>query len=114
MVREGLRLLLTANPRLRCVIQEASTLAQGLQILNESPTIDWILLDLGLPDVDGLAALETLRARHEQIPVVVLTSAEERSLMLACINAGAMGFISKASNSSELTNALRHVFAGGI
>ena len=114
MVREGLRLLLTANPRLRCVIQEASTLAQGLQILNESPTIDWILLDLGLPDVDGLAALETLRARHEQIPVVVLTSAKERSLVLACINAGAMGFISKASNSSELTNALRHVFAGGI
>lgn len=114
MVREGLRLLLTANPRLRCVIQEASTLAQGLQILNESPTIDWILLDLGLPDVDGLAALETLRARHEQIPVVVLTSAKERSLVLACINAGAMGFISKASNSSELTNALLHVFAGGI
>ena len=114
MVREGLRLLLSSNAALECRVHEASTLAEGLAVLARGQTIDWVLLDLGLPDVGGVAAVTRLRAAHETVPIVVLTGAEDRALVLECINAGAMGFIGKSSSSAVLAEALLHVFAGGI
>ncbi len=114
MVREGLRLLLKHYPELDCEVSEAASLQQAILLLDESPEIAWVLLDLGLGEVAGIEALHRLRARHGQTPVVVLTSSDEPALIVDCINAGAMGFISKSANSAELSRALLTVFSGGI
>jgi DNA-binding NarL/FixJ family response regulator len=113
MVREGTRMLL-AQGGLDCELVEAGTLRDGLAVLARHADIDWVMLDLGLPDIAGIAALDRLRQEHEDVPVVVLSASEERALVLECINHGAMGFIGKSATGDALVQALRLVFAGGI
>jgi DNA-binding NarL/FixJ family response regulator len=113
MVREGLHLLLkTTLPE--CSLAGASSFAEAMRLLASSLKPDWVVLDLGLPDIAGLDALSRLRREHAQLPVVVLSSSEERELVLECIHRGAVGFIGKSSSGAELSDALRHVFAGGV
>jgi DNA-binding NarL/FixJ family response regulator len=113
MVREGTRLLF-AQQDLQCDLVEAGSFAEARQLLDGAAGFDWILLDLALPDVDGMAALTELRAHPSGVPVVVLSSTEERAVVLECINRGAMGFIAKAASGAALADALRVVFAGGV
>jgi DNA-binding NarL/FixJ family response regulator len=113
MVREGTRLLI-AQQGLGCELLEAGCWADARRILVSTPGVDWVLLDLALPDVDGMQALTELRSQHRGIPVVVLSSEEDRTVVLECINRGAMGFIAKASSGTVLADALRIVFAGGV
>jgi len=113
MVREGLDLLL-AKVLPECTLVGASSWAEATRHLHGPVALDWVLLDLGLPDIAGLDALALLRKDHAHLPVVVLSSSEERALVLECINRGAVGFIGKSSSGNELSEALRHIFAGGV
>ncbi len=113
MFREGIRLLFDKQG-FACDLLEADSCAGALTLLEQRVDVDWVLLDLGLPDKAGIDALGLLRKRHEGVPVVVLSGSEDRALVLECINRGAMGFIAKSSNSAVLINALQVVFAGGV
>jgi DNA-binding NarL/FixJ family response regulator len=75
---------------------------------------DLVLLDLGLPGCAGITALERLREAQPSTRVVVVSSSEERELILAALEAGAAGYIPKTSRPEVFTAALRLVAAGGI
>ncbi|MGC4093011.1 MAG: response regulator transcription factor [Polyangiaceae bacterium] len=113
MVREGTRLLIEQQA-LGCELLEAGTWREARQRLTEHGDIDLVLLDLGLPDVAGLGALSELRRDRAELPVVVLSGNEERSVVLECINHGAMGFIGKSATAAVLVEALEVVFSGDI
>jgi DNA-binding NarL/FixJ family response regulator len=113
MVREGTRILLEQQD-MGCELLEAGSYREAASLLLAHGDIDWVLLDLGLPDSTGMAALTRLRKEHATVPVVVLSATEERALVLECINRGAMGFIGKSSTGAGLVAALRLVFAGGV
>jgi DNA-binding NarL/FixJ family response regulator len=76
--------------------------------------VELVLLDLALPDAEGLDALHRLRALREDVPVVVLSGQGDRSTMLKAIDAGAMGFIPKSATTQTMLEALRIVLAHGI
>lgn len=108
LVRHGLQLLIAeVLPQLR--VQLAGSLAETLQALQGSGRFDLVLLDLTLSDVHGLAGLRRLREDHPYVPVVILSAQDDRDTVLAALDAGAMGFISKAASPAELRMALTRV-----
>ena len=113
LIREALRYVLGALHR-GIVLLEAQNGAESLSLADQNPDIDLILLDLGLPDIDGFDALSQLRERYPAIPVVVLSASESPDIVTRAIDAGAMGFIPKTSSNQMLLNALRLVLAGGV
>lgn len=113
LVREGVRHTLASLQRDLAVL-EAANAHEALELASQHPDLDLVMLDLGLPGMPGLAALEELRQRGCTAPVVVLSGSCERSDVMAALNTGAMGFIPKLSSSDLMLQALRLVLAGGI
>jgi DNA-binding NarL/FixJ family response regulator len=110
LVRHGLQLLIAeAMPQLR--VHLAGSLAETVHLLSTAGRFDLVLLDLTLSDVHGMAGLRRLREEFPYVPVVILSAQDDRDTVLAALDAGAMGFISKAAAPSELREALTHVLA---
>jgi two-component system, OmpR family, KDP operon response regulator KdpE len=82
----------------------------ALELLAKKP--DLVILDLGLPDVDGLELLRTLRQRHESLPIVVLSSRGDEAGKVAALDLGADDYVTKPFGMDELfarmRAALRH------
>lgn len=93
-------------------VKTAHTLAQGFQALDGGLKPDAILLDLNLPDVDGVDGLIRLRAQVPDTPVVVISSNDDSRVIATVLQAGAAGFISKQSARDKLEEALRRIWAG--
>jgi DNA-binding NarL/FixJ family response regulator len=93
---------------------EASDARQLTDIIQANPQLDLLLLDLTLPDQDGLAILADLRDRRPEISVVVLSAFQDRDTVRRALDLGALGFIPKNTERGVVLNALRLVLAGGI
>src|SRR5262245_54321999 len=110
MVREGLRSMLSADGIE--VAGEAASGADALQRAGEL-ALDLVLLDLELPDADGLSVLARLRANHPRLPVLVVTMHQDPELVRRAVNAGAAGYVLKGVDRQELLAGVRAVSAGG-
>ena len=93
-------------------MQTANTLADGFRAIEGGLKPDAILLDLNLPDVDGVDGLIRMRARVPDTPVVVISSHDDDRIISTVLQAGAAGFISKQSARDKLEEALRRIWAG--
>jgi DNA-binding NarL/FixJ family response regulator len=93
-------------------VLDARGAAEGRAQLEAHPDIDLLLLDLGLPNVDGFSLLADIRDAFPTVPVVVLSGTDSRDDVLRAIDAGAMGFIPKSSSNQVMVNALRIVLTG--
>jgi two-component system KDP operon response regulator KdpE len=91
-------------------ILEAANGKAALELLTQSP--DLIILDLGLPDIEGLELLRTLRARNESVPIVVLSSRGDEGSKVQALDLGADDYVTKPFGMDELfarmRAALRH------
>ena len=113
LVREGLRHTL-ASLQQNVQVLEACNADEALDLAGQHPDLDLVMLDLELPGLPGLAALEELRQRGCTAPVVILSASCERADVIAALNTGAVGFIPKLSSSDLMLQALRLVLSGGI
>ncbi|HIP78712.1 MAG TPA: response regulator transcription factor, partial [Kiloniellaceae bacterium] len=93
---------------------EAADFRQALDIASANPDLDLILLDLLMPGMKRFEGLRAMRECLPQVPVVVMSAIEDRDEILRCIEAGAMGYIPKSSQSDEVESALQTVLAGGV
>ena len=111
MLREGLVAVLSTQPDFD-IIGEAADGAEVVR-LAEALRPDVILLDLEMPDVDGVAALEGLRDTVSAARAIVFTAYDTDERILRSLRAGARGYLLKGASRQEIFDAVRTVHAGG-
>lgn len=110
MVREGLRSMLDADEIE--VIGEAATGAEAVERVQQLNP-DVVLMDVRMPDMDGLAATEVVKQGFPDTSVIVITSYESKDYLRRAIEAGAAGYLLKGMSRESLIEAIRLVRGGG-
>jgi DNA-binding NarL/FixJ family response regulator len=113
LFRAGLRHLLT-NFGDRLQIEEAYDYDNTAARLSELDDLDLLLLDLNMPGMRGISAVEELRALAPDVPIIVISVRETAEDVRKAIDAGAMGYIPKSSTPEVMMSALQLVLSGGI
>ncbi len=109
VVRTAYRLLLEKEGME--VVKDVGTGSEGVDaVLELKPDI--VLLDISMPDIDGLAALTMMRYLQPDVRVVILTSHEDAMYMARAGELGAVGYFSKRVPPKELTTAIKTISAG--
>jgi DNA-binding NarL/FixJ family response regulator len=110
MVRAGLRSLLEADPEISVVGEAADGLEAIAEVHRREP--DVVLMDIRMPELDGLSATRQLIAERPSLRVLALTTFDLDEYVFEALRAGASGFLLKDAPAEELTNAI-HVLARG-
>jgi DNA-binding NarL/FixJ family response regulator len=110
VVREGLGMLVSLIEEVE-VVGSASNGAEAVR-LAEAHHPDVILMDLRMPDVDGVAATADLRRRLPGARVLVLTTYADDAAIMSALRAGAAGYLTKDASAEQIETAIRAVHAG--
>ncbi|WP_111414020.1 LuxR C-terminal-related transcriptional regulator [Billgrantia lactosivorans] len=97
-----------------CRLLEADSLARALEQAQCRQDIDLLLLDLDLPDAEGLSGLAQLREALPQLAVAIVSAEQDRRIVLDAIGMGAVGYIPKSTPRTTLLNALAHMLEGQV
>ena len=111
MLREGLVAVLSTQPDFE-VVGEAADGPETVRLAKRLEP-DVILLDLEMPKVDGVAALERLRDAGSQTRTIVFTAYDTDERILGALRAGARGYLLKGASRTEIFDAIRTVHSGG-
>ncbi|MBN2044526.1 MAG: response regulator transcription factor [Anaerolineales bacterium] len=110
MVRKGLSLFMKAFDDLN-LAGEAENGVEAVKLCGEILP-DVVLMDLVLPDMDGVDAIRTICQKHPQVKVIALTSFKEGSRIMKALEAGAIGYLTKDISAEELAWAIRDAHSG--
>ena len=112
IIRDGLRMLLEAQPDISVV----GNLATGRAVLDHAQDLrpDVILMDISMPDLNGIETTRMIWERHPQIRIIILSMLGTPEHIFRALEAGASGYLLKDSAGREVADAVRAVYAGDI
>lgn len=110
IVRRGLRMTIDAETDMRVAAESAGG-AQVLELVR-AHNPDVVLLDLQMPEVDGIQALQRVRPEFPELPILILTTFNDDAHLYAALRAGASGFLLKEMSGDELVQAIRGAAQG--
>lgn len=110
VVRSGLRLMLQMRPEFE-LMGEAEDGASAVRLVGEARP-DVVLMDLRMPGMDGLEAIEVIRRDWPQVAVIILTTYNEDTLMIRGLRAGARGYVLKDADLETIFQAMRRAAHG--
>ena len=111
VVRHGLRSVLEDELG-NVEVYEAGTAREGIEYLRHN-RFDALILDIGLPDRNGLDVLKSIHAEWPDLPVLILSMFDESQYGVRMIRAGAAGYVTKASAPEKFVAAVKKILAGG-
>jgi two-component system, NarL family, response regulator NreC len=111
VVRQGLRMLLDAEPDLRVVAEAGDVEAAKRYVLGHKPSV--LVLDLNMPGEPTLQAIPTLTESSPETVIVVLTMQDDPAFAGEALSAGAQGYVLKQAAGDELVQAIRTTVDGG-
>lgn len=110
--RSGLRAIIASQPDLE-LVGEAATGADTLNLIGQTET-DVVLMDVDMPDLDGITAAAHVAREHPAVRVLMFTMLADRSSVLAAMQAGACGYLVKGAGGEDVVRAIRSVAAGEV
>ena len=110
MVRDGLKVFLSVSPGMECS-GEASSGEEALELCRAVKP-DVVLMDLLMPGMGGVAAIQAIRQHLPHVRIIALTSFAEQDLVHQAIRAGAVGYLLKNVTMDDLAEAIRAAYAG--
>jgi DNA-binding NarL/FixJ family response regulator len=111
IVREGLRAMLSLEPDIE-IVGEASDGRQALSVVARLRP-DIVLMDVRMPDMDGLTALDNLKRADPDTAVIMVSLYDDADYLYRAVSAGAAGYILKEASRAELVRAVRVTAEGG-
>lgn len=112
IVRQGLERLFASESDLQ-IVGEAASADDALQIIDRQD-VDFVVLDLGLKHGSGLDLIGQIRARRDDLPILVLSMHQERFYAERVLRAGAQGYLMKQGDPSEIVPAIRRILSGDL
>jgi DNA-binding NarL/FixJ family response regulator len=112
IVREGLKVLLDTNPNFKTV----GSIGNSIEIFDfvRKNTVDVIISEVDLPDLNGITALRAVKKEHEAIRVLMFSHLPEEIYAISTIKAGASGYLTKTADLNKITEAITTVLSGQI
>lgn len=106
--RQGLKISLVDDHKLKCVGEAGN----GLELLEllKNKAAEVVLLDLKMPEMDGVEALKQLREQYPDLKIIVLTMFEEEHFILHMMESGANGYLLKNTEAQEIKTAIHSVY----
>ena len=112
VVRRGLRMFLGDAADIE-IVGEAGDGEEAIRLAGQLAP-DVVLMDLLLPKVDGIGAIEVIRGAHPDVQVLALTSVLEDASVIGAVKAGAIGYLLKNTEADDLVAAIRAAAAGQV
>ncbi len=112
VVRSGLRVFLDLQPDIE-VVGEAADGSEGVAVARRLEP-DVVLMDLLMPNMDGITAIGRIKAERPDTEIVTMTSFIEEEKVTAALEAGASGYVLKDAEAEEVAAAIRAAFAGEV
>jgi DNA-binding NarL/FixJ family response regulator len=112
LIRQGMRLLLTQDPELEVVGEARNGLEALARVEQLKP--DVVLMDLLMPEMDGITAIGKLKESFPEIEIIALTSVLEDASVVAAVKAGAIGYLLKDMQARELQEAIKAASEGRV
>ena len=115
IVREGLKQVLADAPEIEVVAEAQTGTDVLLKVadLGGNAGLDAVLLDIALPERDGMDVLLALKESWPLLPVLMLSTYPEKQYAVRCIKLGAAGYLNKSAHPDEMIAAVRKVASGG-
>ncbi|HDS1692692.1 MULTISPECIES: response regulator [Pseudomonas] len=111
LVRDGIRALLSVVPNV-AVVGEAENGARAMEMVEQCKP-DLLLVDINLPDINGLVLTRKIREKHPSLRVLVLSMHDSKEYVSESLRAGASGYVLKNSPSREIVAAIEAIATGG-
>jgi two-component system response regulator NreC len=112
IVRTGLRALLRSEPGLQ-LVGEATGGYEAIELVGKTRP-DILILDLSMPDLDGIAVTRQLKPQYPDLRILILTVHEDEAMLREAIRAGASGYIVKHAAEAELIAAIKTIRRGDL
>src|ERR671931_824613 len=110
LARLGLRTMLVPEPDLE-IVGEATTGREAVE-LSQDLEPDLVLMDIRMPDLDGLVATRAIKERHPRTSILIVTLSEDPDYLLEALRVGAAGYVLKDASRREVVTAVRQVLSG--
>lgn len=112
IVRAGLRALIVSDPGLE-LVGEASGGYEAIELI-EKIKPDILVLDISMPDLDGIAVTKILETKNYDVRILILTIHEDKALLREALKSGASGYVLKRVAEKELISAIKIIMRGDM
>ena len=112
LIRSGLKMMLESYPDIT-IVAVAENGQQAVEVC-DTMVVDVVLMDIRMPILDGIAATEQIKAKHQAIRILILTTFQDTAYIMEAMEKGASGYLLKDSSPESIRDGIKVAMSGKI